>query len=32
MRKIFAILKRDIQHVRGNAIALLVIMGLAIMP
>ncbi len=32
MRKIFAILKRDIQHVRGNAIALLVIMGLAILP
>ncbi len=32
MRKIFAVLKRDIQHVRGNAIALLVIMGLAILP
>jgi len=32
MGKILAILKRDIQHVRGNAIALLVIMGLAIMP
>ncbi len=32
MRKIIAILKRDIQEVRGNAIALLVIMGLAIMP
>ena len=32
MKKILAILKRDMQHVRGNAIALLVIMGLAIMP
>lgn len=32
MKKILALLKRDIQHVRGNAIALLVIMGLAIMP
>lgn len=32
MGKIFAILRRDINHVRGNAIALLVIMGLAIMP
>ncbi len=32
MRKIFAILKHDLGHVRGNAIALLVIMGLAIMP
>lgn len=32
MRKILAILRRDIQHVRGNAIALLVIMGLAILP
>lgn len=32
MRKIFAILKHDIMSVRGNAIALLVIMGLAIMP
>ena len=32
MRKILAILWRDIQHVRSNAIALLVIMGLAIMP
>ena len=32
MKKIFAILKHDLMHVRGNAIALLVIMGLAIMP
>ena len=32
MKKILALLKRDIKHVRGNAIALLVIMGLAIMP
>ena len=32
MRKIFAILQHDLMHVRGNAIALLVIMGLAIMP
>ena len=32
MSKIFAILKRDLAHVRGNVIALLVIMGLAIMP
>ena len=32
MSKILAILRHDINHVRGNAIALLVIMGLAIMP
>lgn len=32
MRKIFAILKHDFMQLRGNAIALLVIMGLAIMP
>ncbi len=32
MRRIFAVFKRDINHVRGNAIALLVCMGLAIMP
>jgi len=32
VRKIFAILRNDIQHVRGNAIALLIIMGLTIMP
>ncbi|MBO7675401.1 MAG: YhgE/Pip domain-containing protein [Atopobiaceae bacterium] len=32
MRKIFAILAHDLRQLRGNAIALLVIMGLAIMP
>ncbi len=32
MKKILAILRHDINHVRGNAIALLVIMGLAFMP
>lgn len=32
MKKILAILRRDFLHVRGNAIALLVLMGLFIMP
>lgn len=32
MKKIFAIFRRDVRSVRGNAIALLVIMGLIIMP
>ena len=32
MKKIFAILKHDISQVHRNAIALLIIMGLAIMP
>ena len=32
MSRIIAIIKRDFLHVRGNAIALLVCMGLAIMP
>ena len=32
MKKIFAILRRDFLHVRSNAIALLVLMGLFIMP
>lgn len=32
MSKILAILRHDINHVRSNAIALLVIMGLAILP
>ncbi|MDO4797629.1 MAG: YhgE/Pip domain-containing protein [Coriobacteriales bacterium] len=32
MRRILAVFMRDFNHVRGNAIALLVCMGLAIMP
>ena len=32
MSRIFAVIRRDFQHVRGNVIALLVCMGLAIMP
>lgn len=32
MSRIFAIMRRDFQHLRGNVIALLVCMGLAIMP
>ena len=32
MSRIFAIMKRDFEHVRHNVIALLVCMGLAIMP
>ena len=32
MSKVWAVFKRDINHVRGNAVALLVIMGLIIMP
>ena len=32
MGKIWAVFKRDINHVRGNAIAMLVIVGLIVMP
>ena len=32
MSRIIAILRRDLQHVRGNVIALLVCMGLIVMP
>ncbi len=32
MKRIFAILNRDYQHVRGNVIAMLVCIGLAVMP
>ncbi|MDO4536894.1 MAG: YhgE/Pip domain-containing protein [Coriobacteriales bacterium] len=32
MKRIFAVLNRDYQHVRGNVIAMLVCIGLAVMP
>ena len=32
MSRILAVIRRDFDHVRGNVIALLVCMGLVIMP